>query len=491
VVVGVQEAQLRLDAGDSDPVESAGGLGVAGARGLPLAGGPQGVGLGHHGLDQLPLQAEGVPDRPQPEGQHEGEGGRHQRVLADGVRRAPEQARGPGQDRFAGQEAAQIVAQGAGAAVAAARRLGHGLGDDGLQRLGDVRAQAAGRDRVLGHHLGHHHQQLGVLEGGAAGDQLVQGRAQRVDVAALVAALAAGLFGRHVRGRAQHRAGQGQRRAAAGHPGHPEVGDPDMGVPLEEQVLGLDVPVDDAAAVGVVDGVDRLDQQLDRAPGRGHQLAHRAPADQLHGQVVAALLLAHLVDGDDVGMREARGHLRLAGEALAVDGLALVDDLEGHEALQAQLPGAVDHAGAAAAHPLEQDVASQSCLPGRLAFRQPSWFPRSHDPRSIVRRAMVFDCGAPPGMTGCAGPGVARGYGQCRSVSGVHGRARPGGAHSGFAAMARDGGDRQRKAGKKGKDRGTGSGAQGSSPSSPLSLPYPFRAAQPKRGFIRGPLGEG
>ena len=68
----------------------------------------------------------------------------------------------------------------------------------------------------------------------------------------------------------------------------------------------------------------------------------------------------------------------------------------------------------------------------------------------------------------------------------MRGRARlasivdPAGPHAPRAsATAWDGRDRQRKAGKKGKDRGTGSGTPDSSPSSPLSFVYPFRTAPP------------
>ena len=70
--------------------------------------------------------------------------------------------------------------------------------------------------------------------------------------------------------------------------------------------------------------------------------------DQLGDQQGVAVLLAHLIEGDDAGMVEPRRRLGLAQHPAA--GLAaLLDRLDRHRSLQAAIPGLVDDAEAAAA----------------------------------------------------------------------------------------------------------------------------------------------
>ena len=91
---------------------------------------------------------------------------------------------------------------------------------------------------------------------GRAGQQLVQGQPQRVDVGTGVAAALEPLGG-HVADRAHDVAGAGQV-AVAGDLGQAEVGDPDRAVGVEQEVRRLDVAVQDAVLVGVVEGLGDL-----------------------------------------------------------------------------------------------------------------------------------------------------------------------------------------------------------------------------------------
>ena len=79
--------------------------------------------------------------------------------------------------------------------------------------------------------------------------------------------------------------------------------------------------------------------------------------DELHGEEVASRVLPAVVDGNDVGMAQARGEFDFTLEAAAF-GLAgersLADDFDGHGTLGAHLLGLVDHALAAAADFLDQ-----------------------------------------------------------------------------------------------------------------------------------------
>jgi hypothetical protein len=119
--------------------------------------------------------------------------------------------------------------------------------------------------------------------------------------------------------------------------------------------------------------------------GQGRRLAYRpgsavealgeaAALDELQRQKRPAVGLAHLVDLDDVGVVQARHRPGLAGEALPLlraGALVGADHLEGHDAVQAELPGLEDDAHAAAAQLPQHLVALDRRPPGGRARRQP------------------------------------------------------------------------------------------------------------------------
>ena len=107
---------------------------------------------------------------------------------------------------------------------------------------------------------------VGAVEDRPQRQQLVQRRAERVDVGAVVDqdALAGRLLGAHVAQRAEQVAGL--RQAGVGvELGQAEVGDPDVAAAVDQQVGRLDVAVDDAELVGVLQRLGRLRRQ----PGDG------------------------------------------------------------------------------------------------------------------------------------------------------------------------------------------------------------------------------
>ena len=105
------------------------------------------------------------------------------------------------------------------------------------------------------------------VEGRAEGEQLVESHPERVDVSPAVDddAPGQGLLGAHVAERAEQVAGEGQAVISLDL-GQPEVGHPDVPLGVEEQVAGFDVPVEDAAGVGVVQRLGGLQGQAGRTP---------------------------------------------------------------------------------------------------------------------------------------------------------------------------------------------------------------------------------
>jgi hypothetical protein len=140
--------------------------------------------------------------------------------------------------------------------------------------------------------------------------------------------------------------------------GDAEIGDRGLAVGVDDHVLRLQVAMDDAVAVGEAGPLEHLANQPDRLLGGEagvDQLLQRAALQVLHGDVIGAVDLAAVEDGDDVGVLEARSRLGLAAEALdelAVLGEAGVQHLERDLALQVRVVGQPD-----IGHPAGADLA--------------------------------------------------------------------------------------------------------------------------------------
>src|ERR1700726_534643 len=152
--------------------------------------------------------------------------------------------------------------------------LGEELHDDGRKRAGDFGA-FAGRCRLARNMAMDPLQGIGGGKRKSAREHLVQGDAQRVEIAARIdrAVHPAGLLGRHV----GERAGNDLRRrghlALLRQPRRdPESGEPDVAGVIDEDVRGLDVLVDEAVPVDLAkrrrqsNGNAQEPSQLERLP---------------------------------------------------------------------------------------------------------------------------------------------------------------------------------------------------------------------------------
>ena len=167
----------------------------------------------------------------------------------------------------------------------------------------DLRVDLTGRGRLVLHlHDGDRHSAVG-LEGQASGDHLVENDTDGVNVRLVVGHLASRLFRRDVVDRAdggfRHGAG-----LATGEPGDTEVRDLDGPVFQQHDVLGLDVPVDDALVVGMLKRPENLGREVDRfLPGDDALLLdiffQRDAFHVLHDDVLEFIAQRDIVDLDD------------------------------------------------------------------------------------------------------------------------------------------------------------------------------------------------
>src|SRR6478672_10229676 len=160
-------------------------------------------------------------------------------------------------------------------------------------------------------------------EGRLSGEHLVEHAAEAVDVApAIDARIGHALLRTHVGRSAERDTGTRELLVSecAGGTGDPEVCDQGLAI-LEENVLRLDVAVDDAVAVRVVERARYFTGDAERVLDRQLPLAIESRTkgfafDVRHDVEQLAVSGAGIVNGKDVRMREMRDELDLPLEAL-------------------------------------------------------------------------------------------------------------------------------------------------------------------------------
>ena len=222
----------------------------------------------------------------------------------------------------------------------------------------------------------------------ATGDPLVQQHAEREDVARRCHRVAEYLLGRHVLRRAHDHAGS---RHAAGdarlaHARRQQSRDAEVhhlhvAVIAHHDVLGLDVPMNDARVVRGAERARNLDRDLRKRVQRALPLeqegAQRSPLHQLHHDDLTAADLTGLVDRDDVRMVQRRGCPRFAVKALQRVRLliqAIAEDLDRHLPAEARVPSSKDVAHTPRSQWIENGIRADlgGCVAHAPGRRRPS-----------------------------------------------------------------------------------------------------------------------
>ena len=141
--------------------------------------------------------------------------------------------------------------------------------DDRAKFRREVGPDGGQRRRLLADVLQRDLEGVAAAERRVAGEHLIAGDAERVDVAAVIDGLALDLLGAHEQRRAHRGAGRreidGLVRGEAAR--QAEVGHLRLALPGQQDVLRLDVAVDDPQLAGLVQGGRHLPHD---AQGEGH-----------------------------------------------------------------------------------------------------------------------------------------------------------------------------------------------------------------------------
>ena len=236
--------------------------------------------------------------------------------------------------------------------------------DDALQLGMDALAPTGERRRILGETPRESRHVFGAVWNDS-GEHLVQRDAERIDVRAPVERLAAELLGRQIGRGAENEAGLRFHEALADLR-DAEVHQERPPALVEENVVGLDVAVDDAARMAVVERVQERNHDprrrlLCERAARRDLSAERGPFHELHRVPERPFDVPEIVDFHDAGMLERGRHAGFLAEALdevRVFSVRFVQDLECLEALEARAPHLVDGGEAAASQKAEYFIAA-------------------------------------------------------------------------------------------------------------------------------------
>lgn len=208
--------------------------------------------------------------------------------------------------------------------------------------------------RLLFDHRLHGGQRRGPPERRPAVDRRIKRGAERPQVGGRAGVMTANALGREIVDRADDLAGPRDRRVSLDL-GDPEVGEQDTAVPGEEYVAGLDVAVQYAGRVRGPQRTQHPQPDSCRLPGLDaprilDRVGERVALDQFHHDPRPAVVLQHVVHGDDGRVVDPRGSARLGpgtGEQYGLIALGHVQ--RGRQLLDRD--GTVQHLVMRAPHP--------------------------------------------------------------------------------------------------------------------------------------------
>ena len=263
---------------------------------------------------------------PHPAAEPDHQGHQHQPAQRDAPALPEEVPDGSGHVPLGEARRRQRLGQLLAAAEPLRRLLFQAAGHRSSQRRRQVGPHAQQVGGRLVEVLAHHRDRARRVEDGPPGEREEHGHAERVEVAPGVHRVTRGLLRAHVVRRSDQLARRGEA-IGIGRERHAEIRDhrPPGGL-LDQDVVRLDVPVDDAVGVRVAQPPRDLLEQPGRLRRRQRAgaldpLGQRLTPDVGHDEEDQVVVLFDRVNRDDVGVGEPRREPGLAQEAVLEAGL--------------------------------------------------------------------------------------------------------------------------------------------------------------------------
>ena len=217
----------------------------------------------------------------------------------------------------------------------------------------------------------HERQRAFATERRRAGEQLVRQHGERVEIALRRGRLAECQLGRHVDRRTHHHSCGGEPGRGLRRLGDAEIRQHRPVTEANQDVRGLYVAMKYSRAVGEVERVGELAnprhdlRQRDRSAV--HALPQGAAIQERHDQVRRAVVLAGVVNRQDVGMLETRHEPGFAQEAIRelwLRGVSRLDDFDRHRPAETSIRRLEDLRHAAASENRLETVATEGLAKG-------------------------------------------------------------------------------------------------------------------------------
>ena len=178
-----------------------------------------------------------------------------------------------------------------------------------------------------------------------------------------------------------------------GQTGNPKICNLHASVPENQNVLGLDIPMNDTTAVGMPKGPQDLGNEMNclppvqRSTALLHILLQRHTVNQFHDNIIQTIRMADIIDRDNIDVGEHGNSLRLIMEPAAkirVFCQFWLQNLDCHQSVEPMVPALVDHSHASDANAFQNLISVVEHFTYVLIHGKSSLLQLCHDNSHVI-----------------------------------------------------------------------------------------------------------